>query len=676
MPYSITTKDGITINNIPDNVPADSPDLKARVAAIRAGQQPTESVLEAGGAPTPEEPPKMGFFEGIAESVTGEKRSASPEVATALQEGRTIYAMPETNQLSFGLVKSALGGLLANPEEKAKIFQANFPDLTYRKDELGTIFLKSPTDGKEYVIEPGLTAGDIPAVVGGTSLFTPAGLARTIPAAVVRSGLTQAGVETTESAAGGEFNVTPVAVASALGPVPQIVGKAFPPIVEAVKQGSRAITEGVTQAVTQPVATARQVVTGIEKAVTEPITTAKKAATVVKQAILDINPQKKKEITDTLINDPADTSVVNYRLVNNEPVIDVPINEALKQGWKDGTLSTIKAATDKDRQAMTKMLNIFKMGEKNEKFRATKRPADILGDTVESRISFLTKANKEAGNEINKVANSQLRGQRVNFDPAINSFIEDLGALGVRVEVDSNGVAKAILQGSDIQGDKQAQRVLNAVLERLSTVKPPDAYGVHTAKRFIDTQVDYGKRNTANPLTSQAERTLKNLRRNLNQTLGDTFPQYKTANTKYSDTVTSLDDLQKAAGTQINFESPNADKALGVAMRKLTSNYGTRANLIDALDQASQTATKYGMKIEDDVINQLIFVNELDRMFGAAAQTSLKGQVAEAMQTGVDIARGDVASRALNLLAEKAENLRGVNRENAVKAMEELLKRK
>ena len=72
MPYSITTKDGITINNIPDGVPADSPELKARVAAIRAGQQqaPTESVLEAAGAPTPEEPPKMGFFEGIAESVT------------------------------------------------------------------------------------------------------------------------------------------------------------------------------------------------------------------------------------------------------------------------------------------------------------------------------------------------------------------------------------------------------------------------------------------------------------------------------------------------------------------------------------------------------------------------------------------------------------------------------
>lgn len=389
-----------------------------------------------------------------------------------------------------------------------------------------------------------------------------------------------------------------------------------------------------------------------------------------------ISPQDTATLKKVITQSPDSVDVVNFRVAGTQVVPDNLAADAIKQGWKDGTIASIKAATEKDRLAMSKMLNIFKMGEKSERFRATTRPADILGDTVESRISFLTKANKDAGNEINKIANSQLRGKRVNFDPAINTFIEDLGALGVRVEVDSNGVAKAILQGSDIQGDRQAQRVLNAVLERLSTVKPPDAYGIHTAKRFIDTQVDYGKRNLANPLTAQAERTLKNLRRNLNQTLGDAFPDYKAANAKYSDTVSTLDDLQKAAGTQINFESPNADKALGVAMRKLTSNYGTRANLIDALDQANQTATKYGMKIEDDVINQLIFVNELDRMFGAQAQTSLKGQVAEAMQTGVDIARGGGARRALELLAEGAENLRGINKENAVKAMEELLKRK
>ena len=38
MSYTITTQDGITINNIPDDVPPDAQELKDRVAAIRAGQ--------------------------------------------------------------------------------------------------------------------------------------------------------------------------------------------------------------------------------------------------------------------------------------------------------------------------------------------------------------------------------------------------------------------------------------------------------------------------------------------------------------------------------------------------------------------------------------------------------------------------------------------------------------
>lgn len=389
-----------------------------------------------------------------------------------------------------------------------------------------------------------------------------------------------------------------------------------------------------------------------------------------------IAPENQQIIKQQLAQVPDSVDTVKFRLSGTQVVPDNEALSAIKQGWKDGTIASIKAASDKDRQAMTKMLNIFKMGEKSEKFRSLNRAADILGDTVESRIQFLSSANKQAGADINRIANDQLRGQRIDFDPAINTFIDDLGTLGVKVELDANGVAKANLQGSDIQGDRQAQRVLNMVLERLSTVKSPDAYGIHTAKRFIDTQVDFGKRSLANPLTAQAERTLKTLRRNLNATLGDNFPEYKAANAKYSDTITALDDLQKAAGTNIDFDSANANKALGVAMRKLTSNYGTRANLIDALDQANQSSVKYGMRLDDDIVNQLIFVNELDRMFGAAAQTSLKGQVAEAMQTGVDIARGGAARRAVELLAEKAEELRGINKENAVKAMEELLKRK
>jgi len=451
------------------------------------------------------------------------------------------------------------------------------------------------------------------------------------------------------------------------GPIGQIAAAVGGGLAPAVPQIVKSVTQATAKAIAPKGA---GILERIEPTFQESVQSIK--ATVGEK----IAPENQRIIKSQLAQTPDSVDLVNIRLSGSQVVPDNEAASAIKQGWKDGTVASIKAATDKDRNAMTRMLNIFKMGEKSESFRAMNRPADILGDTVQSRVDFLANSNQQAGKAIDRIANTNLRGQFVNYDPAINSFLDELGTLGVRVEMDQNGVAKAILQGSDIQGDKTAQRILNTVLERLSTVKAPDAYGVHTAKRFIDTQVSYGKKNLANPLTSQAERAIKNLRRNLNESLGENFPDYKAANEKYAETITALDDLQKAAGTQIDFDSPNANKALGTAMRKLTSNYGTRANLIDSLDQANQVANKYGMKLDDNIVNQLIFVNELDRMFGAAAQTSLKGQVSEAMQTGLDIARGNAAQRAMDLMAEKAQNLRGINKENAIKAMEEILKRK
>lgn len=240
MAYSITTKDGITINNIPDDVAPDSPELKARVASIRAGGG--AAALEPPAQPTPQAAQPTGFLANLAESVTGSKRSASPDVASALKEGRTIYDMPETNQMSFGLLKSALGGLLAGSEERAKIFAANFPGLTYRLDPQGTVFMKSPTDGKEYVIEPGLTVQDIPRVGAALAAFTPAGRAATIPGAIAGAATTQAAIELSQAGTGGTISPTEIGMAAVTGPAGQILQRAAPPVVQAVKQGVRRVT--------------------------------------------------------------------------------------------------------------------------------------------------------------------------------------------------------------------------------------------------------------------------------------------------------------------------------------------------------------------------------------------------------------------------------------------------
>jgi len=726
MAYSITTKDGITINNIPDDVAPDSPELKARVAAIRAGSgataqdaqrqtfnvqtdqgqnlaidvkfpsgEPAEAMPEAAQADrsiTPITPPSTG----------GDRFEPETTVQGLAGAATRGFALPAAGALAGGAAGALLGGVGAIPGAIAGAGAATLagvvgdPIVSSINNLFGTKYTL-PTEAMEDLltrvgvpeartmaerIVQTTTAG-AGAGAGGVALGQAVQTAATSPVTreVGRLLATTPGLQTVTgatAAGAGQF-----AKEEGAGPVGQIAATVGGALVPSVPAAARAVTQQVARQVAPAGAGIRERMepTSIEqlRAGVEPPTepTIRESLQSIKASVGEkLSPQDSATLRKQIAQNPDSTELVNFRISGTQAVPDNEAASAIKQGWKDGTIASIKAASDKDRQAMTKMLNIFKMGEKREAYRAINRPADILGDTVQSRIDFLANANKQAGLDINKIANSQLRGQRVNFDPAINTFLDDLGALGVKVELDANGVAKANLQGSDIQGDRQAQRVLNMVLERLSTVKEPDAYGIHTAKRFIDTQVDFGKRSLANPLTAQAEKTLKTLRRNLNATLGDSFPNYRAANTKYSETKESLDSLQDAAGTKIDFDAPSANKQLGTAMRKLTSNYGTRANLIDALDLANSTSTKYGLKLEDDIVNQLIFVNELDRMFGAAADTSLKGQVGQAQITGLDIARGRLRERALDLLAEKAEELRGVNKENAVKAMEELLKRK
>jgi hypothetical protein len=683
MPYSITTKDGITINNIPDDVVPDSPDLKARVAAIRADQTPPEMRVEVTGSPTEQLEPSTTAT-GLAGAATRGLALPAAGALAGAGAGALIGGVGAIPGAIAGAGAATLAGLLGDPIVGSvnSLFGTTYTLPTDAMEDLLTrVGVAEPRTAAERIMQT--TAAGASGGAGGVALgkAIQAAAAGPIAQGVGQVMASTPGLQTltgaTGAAAGG---VAKEAGAGPLGQIAATIGGAVTPSIPSM---AKTVTGQIAKQIAPAGAGIREQVTPatIEQLrlgyTPPPAPTITESLQSIKATIGEkIAPENQQIIKQQLAQVPDSVDTVKFRLSGTQVVPDNEALSAIKQGWKDGTIASIKAASNKDRQAMTKMLNIFKMGEKSEKFRSLNRAADILGDTVDSRIQFLSSANKQAGADINRIANDQLRGQRIDFDPAINTFIDDLGTLGVKVELDANGVAKANLQGSDIQGDRQAQRVLNMVLERLSTVKAPDAYGIHTAKRFIDTQVDFGKRSLANPLTAQAERTLKTLRRNLNTTLGDNFPEYKAANAKYSDTITALDDLQKAAGTNIDFDSANANKALGVAMRKLTSNYGTRANLIDALDQANQSSVKYGMRLDDDIVNQLIFVNELDRMFGAAAQTSLKGQVAEAMQTGVDIARGGAARRAVELLAEKAEELRGINKENAVKAMEELLKRK
>lgn len=198
-----------------------------------------ESWLASQTPATPVKPPQMGFFEGLAESVTGSRR-ATPETQ-ALPEWTS---MPEMNQVSVASFKSALGTMMSNPKETVQILQANFPGVQVRQDAKGNYLLRSSVDQKEYAITPGFTMGDIPRAIGGLAAFTPAGAARTIPGAIAAGAGTQAAIEASQAATGGGTglaDVGEVALAGALGPAGQIVQRVGAPVVQAVKSGAQRV---------------------------------------------------------------------------------------------------------------------------------------------------------------------------------------------------------------------------------------------------------------------------------------------------------------------------------------------------------------------------------------------------------------------------------------------------
>ena len=176
----------------------------------------------------------MGIVEGAIETVTGSERSTPEIEATA-----DWTTMPELNELSIAGARTGIGTMFTSPEESVKIIQANYPNVEVRQDEKGNYILRSQ-DGKDYGIKPGFRFSDVPRAVGGILAFTPAGRAATFTGAALKSGATQAAIEGTEFAAGGEFNAAPIALATAAGPAEKIIGDvvsaALPQVTSRVRQ--------------------------------------------------------------------------------------------------------------------------------------------------------------------------------------------------------------------------------------------------------------------------------------------------------------------------------------------------------------------------------------------------------------------------------------------------------
>lgn len=234
MPYSIQTKDGIKINNIPDDIAPDSQELKDRVAQIRAGEgqqsQPTPTPSGAmigrsmgqaagqslmGGIGQAVKAP----FSAVGEMITGRKRKT--ELTESLPELQTSGLLSGESDAKVAAISPVLLATF-DPNEIAQIITSNFPNVgvVYNKDAKGNVIpvLRNNETGAATIINrPGMSGLDALQAIGIGAAFTPAGRAATVAGAGAKAAGTEAAIQGAQELSGGDFTGTDVLLSGGLG---------------------------------------------------------------------------------------------------------------------------------------------------------------------------------------------------------------------------------------------------------------------------------------------------------------------------------------------------------------------------------------------------------------------------------------------------------------------------
>jgi len=388
--------------------------------------------------------------------------------------------------------------------------------------------------------------------------------------------------------------------------------------------------------------------------------TKQKIGELIQEGSKDVSTAKFKVAPNTVLSKITDGAP---RVVG-----DATAKTTIKQGFDPAIVAMVKGSNNIDKAGFSKMVEITKKSLKNAEFGAKNRASDVLGDSFLKRINQVSKANRKAGGRLDRVAKS-LKGSNVDSSPAVTQFLKDLKNKGVTVTED----LKLGFKGSDFEGAsaeaRSAQSILRTTFNRMSNTRTPDAFDLHRMKKFLDSQVSFGKSKSGMP--GVAEGTLKSLRRNIDEILDNNFPEYDKVNTVFAETRTALDNLQDAAGKKLSFTGGNANKALGTKLRSLLSNNQSRVKLMDSVNEMENLSIKHGGNFKDNLLAQALFVDELENVFKTSARTGFKGQIAEA---AVDVATGSPLRATLGAGKAAVSKITGKSPDKALEAIKQLIK--
>jgi hypothetical protein len=298
-----------------------------------------------------------------------------------------------------------------------------------------------------------------------------------------------------------------------------------------------------------------------------------------------------------------------------------------------------------------------------------------IGESVMKRFDLVKRANRQAGRDI-KAAVDNIKGETVDVAEAVDGFADDLNDLGIGYKYTNKGL-ELEFKGSQIEGNT-AVAAIKRVHDRLKT---SDTVGnLQNVKQYIDSQINWNK-SPDKPLDAKAVATLKKLREGINDKIRQLSPEYAAANDRYRETITGMNDIMDVMGNRFDPESEGVNSLVGQQLRKTLSNYGVGPDMLQSIDQLDSLAAKYnkGRAFDDDVIALTELYSEMERKFGSFKPNSFQGVQEKAGENVAKRAISGGASGGMMAIADEAVGraftaARGINEENAIKALRELLR--
>jgi len=634
MPYSVETKDGIIVDNIPDDVPADDPSVKQRIMAARAER-------DGGGGELPAQPPQeqpslsakdavIGLGDIVAAGVTG-----GVEDMLAGYSGLASDTDLQTRSDVIGRVKGEI------PDWK----------VGEQGQQLSQAMMKAyqdyvPADVQKLIT----TIGTVPEEIFQRGMDTSSRLRE--KGYDRMAGLTESGAAIAATGAG----AVPTAL-EAIGAlkVPSVAGR----------------TAATAQRVSSPAK--REIANQLKRQAIEGEYIPNGEASTGTDLVVQGDPwtQGRPQLEDDLGLSGSTTSTAPYKLNKYGKLIDNPKHKiAQEAGFSDAILSFTERVNPDTRAKLNKMINsrerLFEVPESS----TINDPSIVSGESLGQRLKIVKDTNRKAGQAIDKYVNQTLGKIELNTIPLMDEVSDKWGQKGIKLDTNTWDI-----DYGDMELNKKGQAVINDLLNDMKKIQTtPTGRTVHNLKRALDDEIAYGKKTTG--LDAKTQGLLKDFRLSTKEFLENQFPEYGRANAEYSKTVDVINRIQKGAG-KVDLDGEFTEANLGRMSRAIMSQRISRDEIATAIKDLDSIAVGNGYKLKDDLGQQVYFANQLDDIWGPSRATGFANQTKQgAASAAADIAGGGVqggvaiGKKAMELLRKKQ-----LDDKAKFKAMRELLKK-